>query len=381
MEKVNLNFSGKDNIIKSICWIFSVLGWLMYLICGWISIKWLAPDYYDYHRNDDYRDIGSYIPMYRYDYPYYGYTYGQGIVMTIIRRSIISYQIRGSVYKNALIYPLQLQTSVIYIIVILTMVFALFAFIVYMIKSTCKKEGGVFDGMMGDWTRLHCIPLFIAAGLFLIGICLREKIYSGDHSYENWFDDWKSGNIAGTVLVILGLAALIFIYIKTDLPDDWLTASIKKGAYSTLIALEWYYFCYIICNLCLIDRRNDFRKNGVLGKRYAKFMDDVSACGIAMPIIEGVGALVFAFFFKDVVIAFMNVLIFAGAMGYYFSIDKDFRKEKQDNVLENFLSNFGITLERGGHGVAEGIIDLVFLVLSIVVIVLLIILKKKECLK
>ena len=85
-----------------------------------------------------------------------------------------------------------------------------------------------------------------------------------------------------------------------------------------------------------------------------------------MPIIEGVGALVFAFLLKDVIVAFMNVLIFAGAMGYYLTIDKDFRKE-----------DAGL----GGHGVAEGIIDLVFLILSIVVIVLLIIMKKKECLK
>ena len=309
MEKANLNFSGKDNIIKSICWIFSVLGWLMYLICGWISLKWLDEDF---------------------------------IVMTIYRRPLT--KIHN--IKIGTIYPLQLQTSVLYIIVILTMLFALFAFIVYMIKSTCKKEGAVFDGMMGDWTRLHSIPLFIAAGLFLIGICLMER--------KN--PDWEDGNIAGIILVILGLAALIFIYIKTDLPDDWLTASIKKGAYSTLIALEWYYFCYIICNLAIIDHNNE--------KEWNKQLDDVKGCGIAMPIIEGVGALVFAFFFKDVIIAFMNVLIFAGAMGYYLSIDKDYRKDGS-----------------GGHGVGEGIIDLVFLVLSIVVIVLLIIMKKKECLK
>ena len=105
-----------------------------------------------------------------------------------------------------------------------------------------------------------------------------------------------------------------------------------------------------------IDNRNNGKKQ----------LDAKKGCGIAMPIIEGVVALVFAFFFKDVAIAFMNVLIFAGAMGYYLSIGETFRKE-----------DYG----RGGHGVAEGIIDLVFLILSIVVIVLLIIMKKKECLK
>ena len=85
-----------------------------------------------------------------------------------------------------------------------------------------------------------------------------------------------------------------------------------------------------------------------------------------MPIIEGVGALLFAFFFKDVIIGFMNVLIFIGAAAYYLSIKSDFRKKNAS---------------LGGNGAAEGIIDIIFMVLSIVVIVLLIILKKKECLK
>ena len=149
---------------------------------------------------------------------------------------------------------------------------------------------------------------------------------------------------------------MIVIYIKTDLPDDWLTATIKKGAYSTLIALEWYYFCYIICTLALIDHEN----------RGDKQLDDKRGCGIAMPIIEGVGALVFAFFLKDVIVAFMNVLIFIGAAAYYLSIHSDLRKKNAS---------------LGGNGAAEGIIDIIFMVLSIVVIVLLIILKKKECLK
>ena len=336
MEKANLNFSGKDNIIKSICWIFSVLGWLMYLICGWISLKWLDED--NVHTGYGYYNLGH-------------YDLGP-LVMTIPRLAL--YKEPYDNRKRGTIYPLQLQTSVIYIVVILTMLFALFAFIVYMIKSTCKKEGAVFDGMMGDWTRLHSIPLFIAAGLFLIGICIGDKNYNWYNLY-NWdeiWDDWEDANIAGIVLVILGLAALIFIYIKTDLPDDWLTASIKKGAYSTLIALEWYYFCYIICNLANIDKPE-------------KSNDNIKGCGIAMPIIEGVIALVFAFFFKDVIIAFMNVLIFLGAAVYYLSLHESLRKK--DYTV--------------GHGAAEGIIDIVLMVLAIVVIILLIILKKKECLK
>ena len=325
MDKANLNFKGCDNVIKSICWIFSVLGWLMYLICGWISLKWM--------------DVGG-AGDHRY-----------GHVMTIQRLPLYKELLSDIFFKEEVkigeIYPLQLQAAVLYIVVIVTMIFALVGFVVYMIKSTCKKCE-VFEKMMDTWTRLHSIPLFIAAGLFLTGICYHETKGA----------TWKDVNIAGCVLVILGLASLIFIYIKTDLPDDWLTATIKKGAYSTLIALEWYYFCYIICSLANIDHEN----------RPDKILDDIRGCGIAMPIIEGVGALLFAFFFKDVIIAFMNVLIFIGAAAYYLSINSDYRKKNAPGG-------------HGGNGPAEGIIDLIFMVLSIVVIVLLIIMKKKECLK
>ena len=41
MEKLNLNFSGGDNVVKSICWIMSYLSWLLLVASGWASIKWL----------------------------------------------------------------------------------------------------------------------------------------------------------------------------------------------------------------------------------------------------------------------------------------------------------------------------------------------------
>ena len=45
MEKLNLNFSGGDNVVKSICWIMSYLSWLLLVASGWASIKWLDEDF------------------------------------------------------------------------------------------------------------------------------------------------------------------------------------------------------------------------------------------------------------------------------------------------------------------------------------------------
>ena len=44
MEKLNLNFSGGDNVVKSICWIMSYLSWLLLVASGWASLKWLVQD-------------------------------------------------------------------------------------------------------------------------------------------------------------------------------------------------------------------------------------------------------------------------------------------------------------------------------------------------
>ena len=48
MEKLNLNFSGGDNVVKSICWIMSYLSWLLLVASGWASIKWLDQTPYGY---------------------------------------------------------------------------------------------------------------------------------------------------------------------------------------------------------------------------------------------------------------------------------------------------------------------------------------------
>ena len=257
--------------------------------------------------------------------------------MTIYHLPTLSY--KDITYRE--VYPLQLENTFLYIFIIVTMIFASLAFIVYIVKSTFKKEEAIFGGMLGYWTKFHFIPLLIAGGLFIIGIyCDDNNIVSSNKL--------KGANIAGLILDVLGLACLIYIYIKTDLPGDWFSALIKKGAYSSLISLEWYYFCYLMYNLAVYNNENDIlttKKN----------------CGITMPIIEGVVALVFAFFFKDVIIALMNVLIFIGAAVHYLSITS--------------------SLRFGGHEDAEGIIDIIFAVLSLVVVVSLISLKKKECLK
>ena len=143
---------------------FSILSWLMCLICGLLSLIWFIPG-----------GIGISV----LDIHYYYYC----IFMTIYRLELVE--------KNGenvgIVYPLQMQTFFLYVIIILTMIFLLFGFIVF-IKSKCNEKKAVLNGIMhGNVTRFHFVPLLFAAGLFLIGICY----------YQNIKDpDWKSANKA-----------------------------------------------------------------------------------------------------------------------------------------------------------------------------------------
>ena len=307
MEKFNLNCNGGDNIIKSICWILSVLSWLLLIVTGWISVKWLHDPtaiIWTIHRMNNPKVLGIHTGQY---------------------------------------FPIQMQVSFIYIVFIFTMIVALAGFIIYFVKSTFKKDDSVYGGMMGPFSRYHFFPLFCVSALFIIGEC------SDRPTPKNNVHHHKDMLISSAVFTILGLCSLVFIYIMTDLNTDWyILLTLKKGTYSCLITLLWYYFCYLIYQLRTIDTIKDN-------------LNWIKGCGIAFSIIFGLGALAFSFVFKDLVISGVTAFIYAGLTTYFFTLEEAHRK------LFNKL--------------ADGIIDIVMMVLSVALFVLLIIKFREECLK
>ena len=310
MEKLNLNFSGGDNVIKSICWILSVLSWLLLLVTGWISLRWLD--------DDKYHIIWT---MYRYE----------------------------KVGDNVDYLPFQMESALIYVVFILTMIIVLAGFILYMIKSTCKKDEAVFNGMMGQWSKFHFFPLLCISAMFLVG-----EVSDDYNTKEHHKRDMQ---ITCYLFDILGLCSLIFIYIMTDLNTDWyVLLTLKKGTYSCFITLLWYYFCYDIFYLRYTDSIENPDKD-------YKLTDWLKGCGIAFSIIFGIGSLAFAYIFKDLVVCGMNLLIYLGLTIYYFQVPHAVRNSEAANKY------------------GDGIVDILMMVGSIVVIVILLITKKEECLK
>ena len=318
MEKLNLDFSGSEKIIKSICWIMSYLSWILLVATGWASLKWLDEE------------------------PYY-------TIWTIIAH-------RGEKYLGITMdplkikyYPLQMQVSLIYIIFILTIIVITAGCVLFFVKTIFKKDDQVITGMMGQFSQYHFFPLLCASALFIIGECVDKDLDKPNHH--------KNMVISGFIFSILGLASLIFIYIMTDLNtnDWWVLLLLKKGTYSCLIVLMWYYFCYDIYYVHEVDKPEHSNTQ--------KEIDWKKGCGIAFSIIFGIGSLAFSFVFKDLVVCFINILIYIGLTVGYFKLPKNLRKNKNNN--------------KNG----DGAVDIIMIVLSVALFVLLLIKFREQCLK
>ena len=331
MEKLNLNFSGGDNVVKSICWIMSYLSWLLLVASGWASIKWL---------DDDGIDEG-----------YRGWSIWN------------FYAVRTPDVDGADdplkedYYPLQMQVSLYYICFILTLIIITGGCFIFFYKTICQKDDQVVNGMMGQFSKFHFFPLLCASALFIIGECVYVDKEKENHE--------KNMAISGLVFSIVGLASFIFIYIMTDLNTDWwVLLLLKKGAFSCLIILMWYNFCYGIYYVHKYDRLSSKRDDGNYDEDSdSNLLDWKKGCGLAFSIIFGVGSLAFSFVFKDLAACVMNLLIYIGLTVAYFRLPSESRKNKYAN--------------KNG----DGIVDIIMLVLSVAVIVLLLIKYRENCLK
>ena len=151
MEKLNLNFSGGENVVKSICWIMSYLSWLLLVASGWASIKWL-----DEERSGG--DIGWTI-----------------WVFNAMRTP------DGGEDPLKSYYPLQMQVSLYYICFILALIVITGGCVIFFVKTIFKKDDEVINGMMGQFSKFHFFPLLCASALFIIGECVDNDLDNVDH--------------------------------------------------------------------------------------------------------------------------------------------------------------------------------------------------------
>lgn len=261
MEKLNINLTGKENKEKTIFWILSLLSWLFYLIMGWLSLSWLKG------------------------------------------KLFITFQIIRIIY-----FPIQLQETFYYIILILTMIISTLAFILYIYNSTIKKDLSFFSNMFDKYTKWHFLIFLFQGFLFLI-----PKL-------TNLIDNWENLYLFGIIIDIITLSILLFIYIKTNFGNNKIHCGIiKKGVYSSLLSLDFYYLCYSFCQ---------FKLQNLL------FPGDLKKqLGITFDILMGIVMLIATYFFKNVIIAFYSILIYLGIFVFYFSLNEVFRETIADPII------------------------------------------------
>ena len=259
-----------------IFWIISCISWILLVITSWISLKWL--------NDSSYYVVWSIYVERKFERYYY--------------------------------LPFQMHVAFLYIVFIFSFVFTLFACIYYIIKTMFKKDESITNAMLGPFTRFHFIPLLFISALYIIGESYDERISFDKHL--------KEITITGFIFSIIALISLIFIYIKTDLRNCkwWEVILLKKGPYSNLITLLWYYFCYNIYHVRRVSKPDD---------NYEDIWNWKRGCGLAFSIISGLGAIAFSFIFKDLLVCFLNILIYTGCLVYYVKIPKAIRKLKYLN--------------------------------------------------
>jgi hypothetical protein len=288
MEKPN-NIVGKNNI-KSIFLIISCVSWLLVAVNNLASLKWM----YNGKKDGVFRSVWNILIYNEY-------------------------------------FPLQMNEIMIYIVFNFYYAIIFIGCVVYIIKTLIKKDQQIIEGMMGTISQFHFFPLLCAFAMTLLG-----EIYDEDIK--------KRKNIAftGLVISIVGVATLIFIYINTNFKNNvwWTKFCLKEGTFSCLIILFWYNFCYSIYQARFVDKPE---------KDNSKWR---KGCSLAFSIIFGIGSIAFSYVFKDIMVSFMNILIYIGLVIHYFQEIDDTKKEYNKN--------------------GDGAVDIIMLVCSMILFLFLI---------
>ena len=281
--------SSSNNSLRPIFLIASYISWVAVAVNNWISLHWF------------------YSKKYRTVWNIYIYL------------------------DNESIYYAPFQMYYIMNYIVFNFVFAVITIgcIVFLVKTLFQKDPQVIEGMMGKFSQFHFFPLLCAFIMSVIGEL-------GAHAEQS--DEFYKGDKAGLAISLVGLISMIFIYIMTNLNtnDWWSNFFLKKGTFSCLIVLFFYNFCYVIYYVRVADKESEGDSNWAKG------------CGIFFSIFFGICCIAFSFIFKDIMICFLNILIYLGLTIYYFSLNEE------DRSTKNYNKN------------GDGVVDVIILVLSFI---------------
>ena len=215
----------------------------------------------------------------------------------------------------ALLNSFDIYYVLFFMISIFTLILATAAFIIYIYSLFINKNDNVINGMLGNISKFHFVPLLCISSLFIIGETLKNGNILVGIIAGIFFDVKKVHCAFNMIFDIIGLASLIYIYINTKISEPlYANFIIKKGVYSCFIALLVYDFFYVF-NLSRIVNLSDDLNDDIEGW--------VKGCGYAFSILIGVVNICLSLFLKDLIIGFINLLMYIGMIAYFFKISDD----------------------------------------------------------
>ena len=193
--------------------------------------------------------------------------------------------------------PIYINYVLFYMIVALTIGLSTIAFFIYIYYLFFAKDVNVKNGMLGEITRYHCVPLIGMSILYIIGVSLGKNLdFQQIHLFSN------------LIFSVISLGSILFITFNTKMESPAYALTINKGAYSCLIGLLVYNFFY------------SFWFYGSYLIKDSKNWD--YGCNIAFALLIGIANNGLALLLKDIVLAFVNILIYIGMIVNFFKLTK-----------------------------------------------------------
>ena len=220
--------------------------------------------------------------------------------------------------------PLYMHEVIFYIFAIILLLSVTVSFIIYIYNLFKTKDENVINGMLGNISKFHFIPLLCVAILFIIGESTDKN--EGISDTQLFFF---------LIFTILALFSMIFIYIYTKIDSPvYVNYIIKNCAYSCLISFLIYNLFVVIWEYTLNKKDNN----------YIKFNKN---CTTAFSILICLANLCASFLLNEITISVSNLIIYIGMTTSFYKISKDYRDyfyNKSVGIIDIFGIIFSILM-------------------------------------
>ena len=211
-------------------------------------------------------------------------------------------------YQNKHYLPLFMHKVIFYIFAIILLLSLTVSFIIYIYNLFKTKDENVINGMLGNISKFHFIPLLCVAVLFIIGESTDKNEGISNTQYFFFL-----------IFTILALFSMIFIYIYTKIDSpEYVNYVIKSGAYSCLISFLIYNLFVVIWKY-ILNNKDDLES-------YYKFNKN---CSLSFSILICLANLCASFLLKEITIPVFNLIIYIGMTSNFYNLEKGFRDLKK----------------------------------------------------